>query len=480
MKRSHLRWFIPIVLYFIVVVIILGVYKGIIYNRAAIAKLTEIALAVGEEVRDRDIELCEAISAVSMSGRAMSLYNIGYNDNQIKSLLNYLVDETELTDVLVCDAEGRGYDYLGKDISIGEKTYFPSIVSEYSKGGTGMVLPDGDESARNTACLMVTGVRFANRDSGYLVGSVPVETISDRLFREHYIMDKVAIVTINGNILVDGKGGRPDDFSESASFWEQLPPGISKETIKLSISQKNVYMGKVEDYGYVIVSPYCSAGGGAVVLIRESAMETMVKDSMDTYNSEAIRLIVASAFLIVLVIITYYLSDLIEKAMKKKKYAAHDLDELTGLLSKQSAIVEIKSYSEPGDNKKGLLFMLELGDFSETRDQKGEAFADEKIKEFANSLFGRYRATDVVARYSDDRFLVFLKGISDQKDIRKQTDEMQLFLHDSRFFDADREITVNAGAAVYPDNGRNAPDIINAAERALERSKSIGKGILSF
>jgi diguanylate cyclase (GGDEF)-like protein len=239
-------------------------------------------------------------------------------------------------------------------------------------------------------------------------------------------------------------------------------------------------MGTVEDYGYAIVSPYCSAGGGAVILIRESAMEIMVKDTMDTYNSEAFKLIVASAFLIVLVIITYYLSDLIEKALRKKKYAAHDLDELTGLLSKQSAIVEIKGYSESGENKKGLLFMLELRDASETRNQKGDAFADEKIKEFANSLFGRYRSTDVVARYSDDRFLVFLKGIGDQKDIRKQTDEMQLFLHDSRFFDADRELTVNAGAAVYPDNGRNAPDIITAAERALERSKTIGKGILSF
>ena len=76
--------------------------------------------------------------------------------------------------------------------------------------------------------------------------------------------------------------------------------------------------------------------------------------------------------------------------------------------------------------------------------------------------------------------MVFLKDIYDQKDIRKQTDEMQLFLHDTRFIDADKEITVNAGAAIYPDNGRNVPDVVIAAKKALGRSKVVGKGVLSF
>ena len=110
----------------------------------------------------------------------------------------------------------------------------------------------------------------------------------------------------------------------------------------------------------------------------------------------------------------------------------------------------------------------------------GDAFADEKIKEFASTLYSRFRATDIVARFTNDRFMVFLKDIYDQKDVRKQADEMQMFLHDSRFIDADREVTVNAGAAIYPDNGRNVPDVVVSAEKALERSKTVGRGILSF
>lgn len=480
MKRSHLRWLIPIAFYLIAVVVILGVYRGIIYERAASAKLTEMALTIGEEVTDKDIVMSDAISAMAMSGRAMSLYALDYNENQIKSLLKDLVDETELTNALVCDGDGNGYDYLGKEISIGSEEYFPAITSEYSRGGTGMVLPDRGENSRNTEVLMVSGIRFDKGDGGYLVGTLPVETFSDQLFREHFLPDKVAVVTLNGDILADGRDNRPDAFSESASFWDQIPSGISRDTIKLSISQKNVYMGPVPDYGYVIISPYKSAGGGAVAFIREEAMQAMTRDTMDTYGAEASKLVIASAFLILLVILSYYISDKIEKRLRKKRYEAHDLDKLTGLLTRESAIVEIKKYAESDINKRGILFILEIREIQDARQQKGDVFADEKIKEFANVLYGRFRSTDIVARFADDKFLVFLKDVYDQKDVRKQTDEMQLFLHDSRFIDADKEVTVNAGAAIYPDSGRTVPDTVISAERALERSKGAGKGMLSF
>ena len=482
MKRSHLRWLIPIALYLIAVVVILGVYRGIIYERAASAKLTEMALAIGEEVTDKDLVMSDAISAMAMSGRAMSLYALDYNENQIKSLLKDLVDETELANAIVCDGDGNGYDYLGKEISIGSEEYFPAITSEYSRGGTGMVLPDRGENSRNTEVLMVSGIRFEKGDGGYLVGTLPVETFSDQLFREHFLLDKVAMVTLNGDILADGRdnNNKPDAFSESASFWDQIPSGISRDTIKLSISQRNVYMGPVPDYGYVIISPYKSAGGGAVAFIREDAMQAMTRDTMDTYGAEASKLVIASAFLILLVILSYYISDRIEKRLRKKRYEAHDLDKLTGLLTRESAIVEIKKYAESDINKRGILFILEIREIQDARRQKGDVFADEKIKEFANVLYGRFRSTDIVARFADDKFLVFLKDVYDQKDVRKQTDEMQLFLHDSRFIDADKEVTVNAGAAIYPDSGRTVPDTVISAERALERSKGAGRGMLSF
>ena len=128
MKRSHLRWLIPIALYLIAVVVILGVYRGIIYERAASAKLTEMALAIGEEVTDKDLVMSDAISAMAMSGRAMSLYALDYNENQIKSLLKDLVDETELAYAIVCDGGGNGYDYLGKKSQLEVRSIFRLLL----------------------------------------------------------------------------------------------------------------------------------------------------------------------------------------------------------------------------------------------------------------------------------------------------------------------------------------------------------------
>ena len=479
MKRSHLRWLIPIVLYFIAVTVILTFYRGIIYSRAATSKLTDIALAIGEEVRNRDIIISDATSAITVSGRAMELYTMDYNDAQIRSFLKALIDETEFRDAVVCDEEGNGYNYAGKAVSIGDKEFFPYITSEYSRGGTGIVLPDRSDNSRNTECLLISGIRFANRDRGYLIGYLPIEDLADQLFRDRYIIDVLGIVTINGDILSDNSKSDPNDFSKSVSFWEQLPPGISRDTIRLSISQKNVYLGPINGYGYIIVSPMSSAGTAGIALIKEETMRFMTRDTMDSYGKGAFKLILASGLLIGLILLSYFLSDLLEKRAKEKIYEAHERDELTGLMTRESAMGEIKSYTETVDGR-GLLFLLEINDVQAAREKKGDTFADEKLKEFASSLYGRFRSTDIVARFEDDKFMVFLKDIHDQKDVRKQTDEMQLFLHDTRFIDADKEITVNAGAAMYPDSGRNIIDVVTAAERALKRSKVVGKGILSF
>ena len=185
MKRSHLRWLVPIIIYFIAVAVILIYYRGIIYRRAASSKLSEIALAIGEEVREKDIVIDEAIASITMSGQAMSLYTMNYNNNQIQTLLKGLVDETELTDAFVCDDEGKGYDYLGKNISIGDNEYFNILRSEYSRGGTGLVLPDRSENSRNTECLIVSGLKFSNRDGGYLVATLPIDSLADQVFIEH-------------------------------------------------------------------------------------------------------------------------------------------------------------------------------------------------------------------------------------------------------------------------------------------------------
>ena len=343
-----------------------------------------------------------------------------------------------------------------------------------------MALPNQGEYARNDKCYVVSGIKFENNEGGYLLAGLPIESLSDTLFRERYILDKLAVVALNGEVLADGMENTPRALDESVSFWEQLPPGISRDTIKLAISQKNVYKGRINDYGYIVVVPYNVAGGGAVAFVTEEAMEIMTKDEMGNYDMNAIKVAISAVVLIGMIFLSNFLSDTIENQIRKKRFRENSRDLLTGLLNKDNAIREIARYIDDEGKKRGVMFIIELSDVSGGRESRGDAFVDEKIKEFALSLENKFRATDIVARIADDRFLVFLKDVLEQKDIRKQADEMQLFLHDTTFYDADKEVAANAGAAVYPDNGRNITETIVSAERALERAKAEGKGKLSF
>ena len=121
MKRAHLKWLIPVIIYIVALIAILLVYRNTVYENAAMNKQKQIAIAVEQEVRAIDISLDNAITAVNTTGKALSLYSMNYNKNQIKSLLKNLVDDTQVEYAFVCNADGKGYDYLGDEISIGSE-----------------------------------------------------------------------------------------------------------------------------------------------------------------------------------------------------------------------------------------------------------------------------------------------------------------------------------------------------------------------
>jgi GGDEF domain-containing protein len=480
MKRAHLKWLIPVIIYIVALIAILLVYRNTVYENAAMNKQKQIAIAVEQEVRAIDISLDNAITAVNTTGKALSLYSMNYNKNQIKSLLKNLVDETQVEYAFVCNADGKGYDYLGDEISIGSEPYFKDVVYEYSQGGTGMMLSSGGDSASSNHCYILSGIVFDKKEIGFIISELPIVSLSDQLFRERYILDKVAIITMNGDILASDNVFVPEGEMAHSSFWDMLPIEVSKDTIKLSISQKNLYSSRIPGYGYLIISPLSSASGGAAVLVNEAGMKIMVQDVMAQYDRAVSAIFVTSLLLIVLIVISFIVSDRVEANINEKKRLSRQKDELTGLLGVDAAVEEISSYIDGSGHKRGIMFLLELTDTQKGRSSRGDAFIDEKIKEFAISLEKSFRSTDVLARMDDGKFLVFLKDIHESKDIRRQTDHMQMFLHDTRFLDDAEEVGASAGAALYPDNGATAVEIIEAAEQALKKSVAGGKGRLVF
>ncbi len=478
-NSKHLRWLIPLIIYYVILAITLRTYWIHAYSAAVDAKENEIAFDVEMSLDNIDFSVENATSRITQLGEALSLYTPTYNKNQITLLLKNMVEETALSYSFVCDLDGDGYDMDGRDVKVGEESYFDDVTAEYSRGGVGMILPDG-QTDMDSMILIVSGITYSNKEKGYLITTFPVIHVSDQLFKDKYIANRSDIVTMDGDIVTFGHSKKHEENSgvTRQKLWNDLPAGISKDTIKLSISQKNVYMSDVPDYGYVIVVPFRNMAGAVVTFITEDEMRQMVDGGLQPLRYAFIWSITTSILLVLMIYVANVLCNYVEKKRFEKSLTEAERDVVTGLMTRASATRAIDNYINETGEKRGLLFVIGLN--SSGSGEKEDFFTSERLKEFSRSLEAGFRVTDILGRLSDNEFLVFLKDIHEEKDVRKQTDHMQMFLHDVKVTDGERELSANAGAALFPDSGKNASEILNSAENALIRSRKDGVGMLSF
>ncbi len=480
-KRIYLRWLLPLLVFFVAVTGVLITYYGVVREYAAKARQTQMAFALQRELVDVEMSISRTKAALEGAGEAMPLFAMGYNHNQILVILKGLVADTDATEVMVCDLEGVGYDDSGKVVSISNEYYFDEINSEYSRGGVGLVLPKDPKAVRNTEGLVVCSVSFERKNRGYIIAKIPMFTMDDKLFRERFLTDRTSMITIDGDILASYSVNMgQEDEDKILSLWPELPEGLSKDTIKLAISQKNTYMSEVEGYGYVTVVPLKTINGGIVSLVKYDQMNSMTGSELSEYRYFTLLLIIALVGLIVLMFLMHLLGDYLEKRRRQKALKGIETDKLTGLISKNSVVKAMEDYITSADAAKGLLFIVAFEGIGRIRADKGDTYADNMVREFAKTLEKRFRATDIVGRLEYDQFVVFLKDVHEDKDVRKQRDEMQMFLYDLKGADTEGEFTANAGGALFPDCAKTAQELIDAGRAALEKSKELGKGMLFF
>lgn len=480
-KSIHLRWLLPLLIFFVAVSGVLVSYNGVVGEYAARSRQTEMAFVIQRELTDVEVSISRMSAALEAAGEAMPLFAMGYNHNQVLTILKGLIETTDATEVMVCDLEGVGYDNSGQVISISDEYYFREISSEYSRGGVGMVLPNDPKAKRNIEGIVVCSVNFERKNRGYLIARLPMFTMDDKLFREKFLSDRTSMITMDGDIIASYSEGSTDkEEADILSLWDVLPNGLSKDTIKLAISQKNVYMSEVEGYGYVTVVPIKSINGGVVSLVRYDQMNRMIAGELTEYRYFTMLLVAAVICLSILIFLMHLLGNYLEERRRQKALKGIETDKLTGLISKNSVIKAMEDYIASAGDMKGLLFIVAFEGIGRIRGDKGDAYADNMVREFAGTLEKRFRSTDIVGRLEYDEFVVFLKDVHEDKDVRKQRDEMQMFLYDIKGVDTEGEFSANAGAALYPDSAKTAQDLIDAGRQALEKSRELGRGMLSF
>jgi len=154
-------------------------------------------------------------------------------------------------------------------------------------------------------------------------------------------------------------------------------------------------------------------------------------------------------------------------------------DPLTGLFNRrfmeESLELEIRRAAR---NQRPLgMIMIDLDHFKYFNDNFGHEAGDLLLKELGALLRGNIRGEDIACRYGGEEFTLILPegtgAVTRQRAEFYKEAIQRLDVH-YRGRPLGR-VTASMGVAIFPDHGRTAKALIEAADKALYRSKSAGR-----
>lgn len=119
------------------------------------------------------------------------------------------------------------------------------------------------------------------------------------------------------------------------------------------------------------------------------------------------------------------------------------------------------------------LVMVDTDKFKLYNDTLGHPAGDSLLKEIAELLKDKVRASDVVCRYGGDEFSLILKDAT--KDLAAVTCERIRETFQLRFATAAVQVTASIGVACYPIDAKDKKDLSLAADFAMYVSKKTGR-----
>ncbi len=157
-------------------------------------------------------------------------------------------------------------------------------------------------------------------------------------------------------------------------------------------------------------------------------------------------------------------------------------DGLTDLANRYLLDEQVASCFEQLERgRKFAVLCLDLDHFKNVNDTLGHPFGDKILKEVGTRLRGCVREMDTVARIGGDEFAILQRDVTDPvdaKSLSKRIDEvigMPFDLEGSEVV-----IGVSIGIAIAPTNATDGVELLKAADLALFRAKTDGRGTYRF
>lgn len=158
-------------------------------------------------------------------------------------------------------------------------------------------------------------------------------------------------------------------------------------------------------------------------------------------------------------------------------------DDLTGLPNRQHFSIRLEHAIETsgrGGRKLGIM-LLDLDEFKDINDSMGHQVGDEVLRLVAKRLRETLRRSDTLARLGGDEFTMLVEDVNDTDDLAELARKI-LDVLAPPFLVAGMEIFigVSIGLSLYPSDGDTPERLLQCADLAMYRSKSLGKNTFSY
>ncbi|HSV70753.1 MAG TPA: EAL domain-containing protein [Methylibium sp.] len=171
-----------------------------------------------------------------------------------------------------------------------------------------------------------------------------------------------------------------------------------------------------------------------------------------------------------------------QAAQARIHHLAHH-DTLTGLpnrLAFMEQLDHLMALAGSGGQALALLF-IDLDHFKRVNDSLGHLAGDALLQVVAQRITAVLRATDLVARFGGDEFMVLLSGDTRPDDAADVARKLLAAIEAPQHVEGRPiSVTPSIGIAMYPDDGDTPAELIKHADTAMYLAKSRGRATFEF
>jgi diguanylate cyclase (GGDEF)-like protein/PAS domain S-box-containing protein len=178
------------------------------------------------------------------------------------------------------------------------------------------------------------------------------------------------------------------------------------------------------------------------------------------------------------------LHDITERKLDEARldHLAH-YDLLTGLPNRRLFYDRLNQAIARARRRKGkaAVLFLDLDRFKHINDTLGHEVGDLLLKEVADRLAGCLRDIDTVSRLAGDEFVVLLTDIAEAGDAAVAAQRITEALSSPyKLKDHELSVTTSMGISVYPSDGQEGAFLLEKADIAMYRAKTLGENRFEF